>query len=199
MIKRSFDVVLAFVSLLALLPVLLVAYLWVRLDSAGPGFFLQERVGMGGRMFKIMKLRTMHAHRLGSLLTIADDGRITGAGHWLRRFRVDELPQLINVIVGDMSFVGPRPEVPRYVALYPVDLREKVLSVRPGLTDPATLKYREEAALLASYPDPEEAYRRVVLPDKIRMYVEYIDGRSFLGDLRLLSRTIRAVVTFDAR
>ena len=141
MSKRLFDIAFAGLALLLLCPVLLAVALWVRLDSPGPVFFRQQRVGQGGRPFSIYKFRTMHtgAEAVGPQITVGQDARITRAGTWLRRSKLDELPQFLNVLRGDMSVVGPRPEVPRYVAHYPADLRDKVLSVRPGITDIASI------------------------------------------------------------
>ena len=164
--KRLFDIACSATALLLLCPVLLAVALWVRMDSPGPVIFRQQRVGRGGRLFSIFKFRTMRvgAEAAGLPLTVGDDTRITQAGAWLRRSKVDELPQLVNVLWGDMSLVGPRPEVPRYVALYPADLRETVLSVRPGITDLASLAYRNESALLAHSADPERTYAEEILP-----------------------------------
>ncbi len=148
MAKRLFDILCAGVGLLLLSPLLLVVAAWVKLDSPGPVMFRQERVGRFGRSFRIHKFRTMRvdAPTLGPQITIGDDARITRSGRWLRASKVDELPQLWDVLRGAMSLVGPRPEVPRYVAMYPAELRALVLSVRPGITDPASLSFRNEAS-----------------------------------------------------
>jgi lipopolysaccharide/colanic/teichoic acid biosynthesis glycosyltransferase len=191
--KRAFDVVAAAVGLVLLAPLFLAVAAWIRLDSPGPVFFRQERVGRGGRPFRIHKFRTMRVEAAGPALTVGDDPRITRAGAFLRRTKVDELPQLIDVLRGDMSIVGPRPEVARYVAAYPPALREKVLSVRPGITDPASLQFRDESALLARAADPEREYREVVLPAKLRLAADYVDTASLGGDLRLIAATLRTL------
>ena len=190
--KRMLDVVASGLGLVLLSPLFVAVALWIRLDSAGPVFFRQERVGRGGRPFRIHKFRTMRSERepAGAALTIGADPRITRAGDFLRRFKIDELPQLIDVLVGDMSLVGPRPEVARYVAAYPPELRAKVLSVRPGITDPASLQFSDESSLLARAADPEREYLEVVLPAKLRLAADYVERASFVGDLCLIWRTL---------
>jgi len=196
MVKRATDLVLASLALILLAPVLLLAMTWVWFDSSGPVFFRQERVGRGGRLFRIHKLRTMRVHDAahGSAVTGFADARITRAGRWLRHHRIDELPQLIDVLRGDMSLVGPRPEVPRFVALYPPELRERVLAVRPGITDPAALEFVDEAQLLAGSPDPERTYIDVILPLKLRRQAEYVDRANWKSDLAVIGRTLRLLV-----
>lgn len=192
MAKRLFDIVASLTGLALLcLPGLLVA-LWIRLDSPGPVFFRQERVGRHGRLFSIHKFRTMgvDAERAGGSLTVGADRRVTRAGRWLRAHRLDELPQLIDVLRGRMSLVGPRPEVPRYVALYPAGLREQVLAVRPGITDPASLAFRGEAELLAAAPDPEREYVEVILPKKLALAADYAAHASLWTDLGVVFRSI---------
>jgi lipopolysaccharide/colanic/teichoic acid biosynthesis glycosyltransferase len=191
--KRVFDVLVAAVGLLLLSPVFLLVALAVRLDSPGPVYFRQERVGRHGRTFRIHKFRTMRHDEGGAPITVGDDPRITRAGRWLRRSKLDELPQLIDVLEGSMSLVGPRPELPRYVALYPPAVREKVLSVRPGITDPASIEYRDESAQLARAADPEHEYVHVVLPRKLRLAEAYVDRASVATDIRLILRTLAAV------
>lgn len=193
--KRLLDVLLAGAGLLVCAPLLAVCAIGVRLDSPGPVLFRQERVGRRGRRFLILKLRTMRSRPVpgASQVTAADDPRITRFGAWLRRTKLDELPQLWNVLRGDMSLVGPRPEVPRFVACYPAEARDVVLSVRPGITDPASLRFRNEAELLAGSSDPERDYVERILPQKIAAYVEYVRGRSLLGDLRIIAATLRAM------
>jgi lipopolysaccharide/colanic/teichoic acid biosynthesis glycosyltransferase len=196
MAKRLFDLLASACGLLLLLlPGLIVAAL-IKLDSPGPVFFRQERVGRFGRPFHIHKLRTMRsdAERLGGQLTIGADARVTRVGAWLRRSKLDELPQLIDVLRGDMSLVGPRPEVPRYVALYPSDLRELVLSVRPGITDPASLRLADESALLAAAVDPEREYIEVILPAKLREAAAYARQATLASDVRVLWRTARLLL-----
>ena len=193
--KRLFDLVCAGIGLLLLSPLLLAVALWIRLDSPGPAFFRQRRVGRFGAPFDIHKFRTMRvdAPALGPQLTVGADPRITRAGRFLRRSKLDELPQLLDVLAGTMSLVGPRPEVPRYVAMYPAALRDKVLSVRPGLTDPASIAYRDESTLLARAADPERVYVEQVMPAKLRCAAQYVDQMSLLGDLRLIGATLRAL------
>jgi len=196
MTKRLLDLLLAAAGLVILAPAFAAVALWIRLDSPGPVFFRQERVGRGGAPFRIHKFRTMtHAPSgaAGAPLTIGADARITRAGRWLRRTRLDELPQLIDVLQGTMSLVGPRPEVPRYVAHYPPGLRDKVLSVRPGITDPASLASLDESEALGRAADPERAYVEVLLPAKLRRSALYVDERSLAGDLRVIARTLRAM------
>lgn len=195
MVKRLFDLVGALVGLaLLLLPGLLVA-LAIRLDSPGPVFFRQERVGRGGARFHIHKFRTMRvdAEQHGQL-TVGHDPRITPVGAFLRAHRLDELPQLLDVLLGDMSLVGPRPEVPRYVALYPKALRDLVLSVRPGITDPASLQFRHEAAQLAAAADPEREYVQVILPAKLAAAAAYAAKASLWTDMGVVLRSLRVLV-----
>lgn len=193
MAKRLFDLIVAACALLLLaLPMAAIAA-WIRLDSAGPVFFRQQRVGRGGVPFSIHKFRTMAADApaRGLPLTVGADPRITRAGAFLRRTRLDELPQLIDVLQGAMSLVGPRPEVPRYVAHYPAALRERALAVRPGITDPASLAYIDEAALLAAAADPEREYIDVVLPAKLRAAADYAERATLATDIGVLWRTAK--------
>jgi len=195
MAKRLFDLVAAGLGLVLLSPLLLGIALWIRLDSPGPALYRQERVGRFGRRFRIHKFRTMSQAGSNSAMqiTVGADPRITPAGKVLRRIKLDELPQLWDVLVGDMSLVGPRPEVPKYVALYPDALRDKVLSVRPGMTDRASIEYREENELLARATDPERTYIDVVMPAKLRYAAEYVDRRSMWADLCLIGATVQAL------
>jgi lipopolysaccharide/colanic/teichoic acid biosynthesis glycosyltransferase len=195
--KRAFDIVMAFTTLFLLIPLMIVVAMCIKLDSEGPVLFRQQRVGRGFRPFWIYKFRTMRKSvgQDGSQVTVGNDSRITRVGRFLRQTKLDELPQLINILRGDMSFVGPRPEVPRYVRLFQREYRE-ILTVRPGLTDLASLKYRDEAALLAKADNPEEEYTTRVLPDKINLSKDYIRHSSFLFDLGLILRTILAVFDF---
>ena len=195
MAKRLFDIVCAGLGLVLLSPLLLAVAVWIKLDSRGPVMFRQERVGRFGAPFRIHKFRTMRvdAPRLGPQITIGDDARITRSGRWLRATKVDELPQLWDVLRGAMSLVGPRPEVPRYVALYPAELRELVLSVRPGITDPASLSFRNESELLAKAADPEREYVEVVMPMKLRLAADYVRNASLGGDIRLILATLGAI------
>ena len=191
MAKRTLDLVAAAIGLLVLAPLFAVIAVVIRRDSPGPVFFRQERVGRGGSPFQIFKFRTMRtdAERQGGQLTVGADPRVTGVGRVLRKYKLDELPQLINVVLGDMSLVGPRPEVPRYVALYD-ERQRRVLDVRPGITDPASIAYREENALLAAAVDPEATYVREVMPAKLEMNLDYLDRRSLLTDLGIIFDTL---------
>jgi len=194
--KRLFDLALALLALALALPLMVAITLWVRLDSAGPALFRQQRVGRHGRLFHIHKFRTMRVRssQAGPLITVAGDARVTRAGRWLRRTKLDELPQLLDVIRGNMSLVGPRPEVPRYMALYPDEARRLILSVRPGVTDRATIEFRDEERLLAAASDPERAYVEQVMPIKQRYYLDYVARRSLAGDVGILIDTLRAVL-----
>ena len=193
MAKRAFDVIGSLCGLVLLLPLLLVVALWIKLDSPGPVFFRQERVGRYGVLFRIHKFRTMSHGNVGAQITVGADPRITRAGALLRRTKLDELPQLLDVLRGVMSFVGPRPEVPRYVAMYPPGLRDKVLSVRPGITDVASLEYRDEGERLAQSADPEREYVEVVMRAKLQLAAHYVDHASLRFDLQLIFKTLRLV------
>jgi lipopolysaccharide/colanic/teichoic acid biosynthesis glycosyltransferase len=197
MLKRAFDFGFSFGTLLILAPLLIAMALWIKLDSPGPVFFRQARVGRGGREFRICKFRTMRAdaEQRGPQLTIGADSRITHSGAWLRKYKVDEIPQFFNVLVGDMSIVGPRPEVRRYVDLYAPATRQAVLSVRPGITDLASIEYRDENELLAASADPERTYVEQVLPAKLALCERYIRERSFFGDLRIIGRSMTVSFT----
>jgi lipopolysaccharide/colanic/teichoic acid biosynthesis glycosyltransferase len=189
--KRLLDFTVALMALYVLtLPMLAIA-LWIKLDSPGPVLFRQVRVGRWGNLFHIWKFRTMvaDAPARGLAVTAADDPRITRAGRFLRATKLDELPQLVNVLLGEMSLVGPRPEVPQYVALYPPELREQVLAVRPGITDPVSLAFADEAARLAAAADPEREYREVILPAKLRAAADYAARATLWTDLGVLART----------
>jgi lipopolysaccharide/colanic/teichoic acid biosynthesis glycosyltransferase len=193
--KRLFDLLCALAGLLMLSPVFLVAAVLIRCDSHGPVFFLQERVGRGGKKFLIYKFRTMRpGAEAGGQLTVGPDARVTRVGRFLRRYKIDELPQLLNVARGDMSLVGPRPEVPRYVDRYPLSVRDKVLSVPPGITDWASIAFRDENAILARATDPERSYIEEILPVKLDYYVRYVRERNFFTDLKIILLTLRAVV-----
>ena len=189
LLKRLFDMAASGIGLLLLAPLLLVLAAWIKCDSAGPVFFLQERVGLCGKLFRIIKFRSMRQHHAGPQITVGEDALFTRSGRVIRAYKLDELPQLINVLLGDMSLVGPRPEVPRYVALYPADVREEVLSVRPGMTDLASVQYRSESDLLAASSDPERTYTTVILPAKLALYQQYVRQRSLWLDVRIICVT----------
>ena len=199
MLKRVLDVTVALAGLALLSPLLIVIAVAVRLDSPGPVLFRQQRVGLHGKPFCILKFRSMRWQPVtdtpaAPALTVAGDARVTRIGRWLRASKLDELPQLINVLRGEMSLVGPRPEVPRYVAHYPPDVRERVLSVRPGITDEASILFRNEGEILSQAADPEHAYLTEVLPRKLAIYDSYARSHSFVGDLRILARTLLRVI-----
>ncbi|MBL8349987.1 MAG: sugar transferase [Burkholderiaceae bacterium] len=195
MAKRLFDLLGAALALGLLAPLLVIVALAVRLDSPGPVFFRQERVGRHGVPFRIHKFRTMRAdaQALGPQVTVGRDERITRVGHWLRHYRIDELPQFIDVLQGTMSLVGPRPEVPRFVAHYPDMLRARVFAVRPGITDPASLAHIDEAALLAGSADPERDYVERILPRKLALQAEYASRATLASDLGVLLRTLKVL------
>jgi len=194
LVKGGLDLGLAVAGLVVLAPLLLLVGIVVRLDSPGPALFAQERIGRGGRPFRMWKYRTMvhGAERLGPGITVAEDQRVTRVGRWLRQTKLDELPQLLNVLLGDMSLVGPRPELGHYVALYSPEERA-VLALRPGITDPATLAFRHEEELLAHAEDPERHYRDVVMPEKLALNLEYARRATVLTDLAVLVRTVAAL------
>ena len=195
MSKRAFDIVAALAGLVVLAPLFALAALWIRLDSTGPAFFRQQRVGRYGKIFSIYKFRTMTPTTAEPVqLTVGCDRRITCAGRFLRHYKLDELPQLINVLCGEMSLVGPRPEVPRYVACYPPEVRAIVLSIAPGITDWAAILYRDESAILGRAADPERAYVETILPAKLDYYVRYVRKRSFWLDLRIIFSTLSALL-----
>jgi lipopolysaccharide/colanic/teichoic acid biosynthesis glycosyltransferase len=191
-IPRSCEIVLAACGLVVVAPILLIAALLVRLDSRGKVLFRQQRIGLNGKMFTLLKLRTMRPAKKGLMITAADDMRVTRVGRFLRRAKIDELPELWNVLLGDMSFVGPRPEVEEFVDLNdPVWL--EILSHRPGITDPVTLRLRNEEQLLAQVPDKERYYREVIQPYKLRGYANFVRDKSWKTDIRIIARTLKAV------
>jgi lipopolysaccharide/colanic/teichoic acid biosynthesis glycosyltransferase len=195
MIKRFFDIACAASGLALLAPFMAVISCWIKLDSPGPAFFRQDRVGRFGHVFRIHKFRTMVSiHSVhGPSITAAKDSRITTAGDFLRRHKLDELPQLIDVLKGDMSLVGPRPELPEFVALYPPDARREILSVRPGVTDDTSIRFRNESELL-DVSDPRKFYIESIMPMKLASYVDYVRTRSFSGDIVILARTLRTIL-----
>ena len=193
--KRLFDLIVSFIAIVLLSPILLLIALVIKLDSKGPVFFKQVRVGRNEEEFEIFKYRTMvvDAEKLGKQITVGKDPRITSVGHFLRKYKIDELPQLFNVFNGTMSFVGPRPEVPRYTRLYNVEQRQ-VLQVRPGITDLASIKYRNENEVLAHSPNPEKTYIEEVMVDKLNLNLDYIAHRSFWMDIKIIMQTLTKIV-----
>ena len=195
MIKRIFDILLSIISIIILSPFFIIIGLIVGLTSRGGIFYRQIRVGKDEKCFKIIKFRTMvtNADKEGLSITVGKDRRITGAGKLLRKIRLDEMPQLFNILIGQMSFVGPRPEVPRYVELYNEE-QKKVLKVRPGLTDYAAICFKNENELLAKSSDPEKEYIENIMPEKLKYNAGYIEDMSILTDLRILVLTVWAVL-----
>lgn len=192
-VKRTFDLVASAAGLAVLSPILLGVSAAIWAHDRGPVFFRQERVGKDGEIFRIHKFRSMKAANSGALITSSHDDRITPVGRFLRSSKLDELPQLIDVVLGDMSVVGPRPEVPRYVELWGDQARREILSVRPGISDPAAIAFRHEQEELAAVEDPEQHYVEVILPRKVEMYRDYVAHRSFFGDLAIILRTFAAI------
>ena len=195
--KRLFDIVASGLGLIILCPLFLILAIWIKLDSPGPVFYRQVRVGRYNKDFRIFKFRSMRigADR-GSLVTIgARDARVTNSGYYIRKFKLDEFPQLINVFIGDMSLVGPRPEVRHYVDYWTPE-QMRVLDVRPGMTDPASIKFRNENELMEKAEDPESYYINELMQEKLNLYLEYVDNRSFLGDIGLIFKTVW-LVFFD--
>lgn len=192
--KKIFDLSFALIGIIILAPLFLFIGLWIKIDSKGKIFYKQTRVGKNNTDFSLYKFRTMRADSDKSgLLTVGGrDNRITGAGYYLRKFKLDELPQLINIIKDEMSFVGPRPEVRKYVDLYNEE-QKKVLTVLPGITDIASIKYRNENELLEKAEDPEKYYIEYVMPDKLKLNLEYIEQRSFGNDIKVIFKTISAI------
>lgn len=193
--KRAFDLFWTVPGLLVLAPLFLLVAVWILLDDGGPVFFQQERVGLGGRPFRMWKFRTMvvDAEKLGRQITVGRDPRITRVGYQLRKFKLDELPQLLNVLKGEMSLVGPRPEVSRYVGLYTEEQR-CVLDLIPGITDPASIQYRDESLLLAQAVDPEQFYVTIVMPDKIRINLKYAERATVWSDFGVILQTFGIVL-----
>lgn len=194
-IKRAMDVVLSFIGLIIILPIMVIFSILIKIDSEGPIFFKQIRVGLRGKKFKILKFRTMvvNAEKLGQQITIGEDNRITRVGKFIRKYKIDELPQLINVFKGDMSLVGPRPEVTKYVELYNEE-QSKVLSVRPGITDLASIRYSDENEILGKVSNPEEYYTNTIMPDKLDLNLQYINNNNIIKDLVIIFKTIFKVL-----
>ena len=194
--KRIFDVIASGLGLIVLSPLFLILAIWIKIDSRGPVFYRQVRVGWHNRNFRIFKFRSMRVGAdKGSLVTIGGhDPRVTRSGYFIRKFKFDELPQLINVFLGDMSLVGPRPEVRHYVDYWTPE-QMHVLDVRPGITDPASIKFRNENELMEKAEDPEKYYIEVIMQEKIRLYLEYVEKHSFLYDLGLIFKTFWVIIS----
>lgn len=193
--KRAFDLFFSFIGLLILSPFFLLIALWIKFDSKGPVFFRQKRVGLNEKPFFIHKFRTMSldAENKGLKLTVGLDPRITKSGHILRKYKIDEFPQLIDVLLGYMSIVGPRPEVPHYVEKYPKEKRETIFKMRPGITDWASVKFKDENAILSKSSDPERAYIEEILPIKLTYYVSYFHQASLAVDMRIIFLTFSEI------
>ena len=194
MLKRTFDIVVSSICLILLSPLFLIVSMIIKLDSRGPVFYKQIRVGKDSADFLLYKFRSMRINSdKEGLLTVGEkDSRVTKTGFYLRKYKLDELPQLINVVKGEMSFVGPRPEVRKYVDLYDEKQRQ-VLKIRPGITDNASIIYRNENEMLSNTPDPETLYINKIMPDKLKINLEYLNNNSFTSDLKIIFRTIKAV------
>lgn len=192
--KRLCDILLSGVGLIMLSPLLIVVAIWIKLDSAGSVFYRQVRVGRHNKDFRIYKFRSMYidSDKRGLITIGGHDPRVTRAGYYIRKAKIDELPQLINVFLGDMSFVGPRPEVRKYVDMYTAEQRH-VLDIRPGITDAASIKYRNENEILEKQADPEQYYIDVIMQDKLRINLDYVAHHSLLGDLKLIFNTFVAI------
>lgn len=194
--KRLFDIISSAIGLLCLSPIFIVLAIWIKADSKGPVFYRQVRVGRNNKDFRIFKFRSMRmGSDKGSLVTIGGrDPRVTRSGYFIRKYKLDEFPQLINVLVGDMSIVGPRPEVRHYVDYWTPE-QMHVLDVRPGITDPASIKFRNENELLEKAADPEKYYIEVIMQEKIRLYLEYVQHASFWYDIKLIFQTFKVIIT----
>lgn len=194
--KRLFDIVASGIGLVLLSPLFLVLAIWIKMDSKGPVFYRQVRVGKNNKNFRILKFRSMHVGAdKGSLVTIGGrDSRITRSGYYIRKYKFDEIPQLINVFIGDMSLVGPRPEV-RYYVNYWTSEQMHVLDVRPGITDPASIKFRNENELMEKAEAPEDYYINVIMQEKIKLYLEYVENASFWYDIKQIFMTFKVIIT----
>jgi len=195
MIKRLFDIIFSFLGLIIISPLLIIIALLIKINSSGPGFYRGERIGKSGKPFRIFKFRTMveNADKIGGPSTAGDDPRLTKIGGFLKKYQLDELPQLINVLRGEMSLVGPRPEVRVYVDMMSNEERKTILSVLPGMTDIASLWNFHESEILKGSSDPEKTYMERIRPEKIRLQMEYVKNRSFLSDFKLIIKTISKI------
>lgn len=193
--KRLFDVVFSLALIVVLLPVGFVVSVWIVLDDFGSPFFVQQRVGLGGKNFGLLKFRSMrkNAESKGQLTVGMKDNRITRSGYFIRKYKIDELPQLVNVFLGEMSVVGPRPEVPKYVLLYNEE-QQNVLSIKPGITDFASIEYVRENELLSASSDPEKTYIEEIMPAKLELNLKYLREQSFLTDMKIILQTIKAIL-----
>jgi len=192
--KRLFDICFSLALIIVLLPLAIVVSLWIVFDDFGSPFFVQQRVGLGGKNFGLLKFRSMrkNAESKGQLTVGMKDNRITRSGYFIRKYKIDELPQLVNVFLGEMSVVGPRPEVPKYVSLYNEE-QQNVLSIKPGITDFASIEYVRENELLSASPDPEKTYIEEIMPAKLELNLKYLREQSFLTDMKIILQTIKAI------
>lgn len=196
MLKRLFDISCSFLGLVFLAPILSLIIIWIKYDSPGPIFFRQVRVGRFDRPFKIHKFRSMRLNSENAgRLTIGADNRITRSGSFLRKYKLDELPQLIDVLIGNMSLVGPRPEVQEFIDCYPSKLREKILSVRPGITDRASIEMVDENEILGKSNDPHQLYINEILPLKQKYYLEYVENQSLINDIKIILTTLKKIIS----
>ena len=193
--KRLFDICFSLALIVVLLPLALVVSIWIVFDDFGSPFFVQQRVGMGGKNFGLLKFRSMrkNAEAKGQLTVGMKDSRITRSGYFIRKYKIDELPQLVNVFLGEMSVVGPRPEVPKYVLLYNEE-QQNVLSIKPGITDFASIEYVREHELLSASSDPEKTYIEEIMPAKLELNLKYLCEQSFLTDMKIILQTIKAIL-----
>lgn len=192
--KRIFDIVATLIGGILLLPLIVIIIVWIKTTSKGPLFYVQKRVGLNFKEFNLYKFRSMvvNADKVGPSVTSGDDPRITKIGKILRKTKIDELPQLINVLKGDMSLVGPRPEVMKFVKQKKEEYK-KILTIKPGITDNAAIEYRDEETIMEQYENKEKAYIEIVLPEKIKLYNQYISNISFIGDLKLILKTVKVI------
>jgi lipopolysaccharide/colanic/teichoic acid biosynthesis glycosyltransferase len=195
MTKRTFDFLASLFGLLLFSVVFFFIALWIKLDSNGPIFFRQKRIGLKGNVFKIHKFRTMKINSEDQgRLTIGEDDRITQSGRFLRKYKIDELPQLIDVFIGSMSLVGPRPEVQEFIDRYPVHVKNKILSIKPGITDMASIEMLNENYLLKKYKNPEQAYIDIILPMKQKYYLHYVDNQTIWFDIKIMFLTVKKII-----
>jgi lipopolysaccharide/colanic/teichoic acid biosynthesis glycosyltransferase len=193
--KRLFDILFSGLLIIVLLPLGIVVSIWIMLDDFGSPFFVQQRVGLNGRNFGLLKFRSMrkNAESKGQLTVGMKDNRITRSGYFIRKFKIDELPQMVNVFMGEMSVVGPRPEVPKYVLLYNEE-QQNVLSIKPGITDFASIEYVRENELLSQSPNPEKTYIEEIMPAKLALNLKYVREQSFLTDMKIILQTVKAIL-----
>ena len=195
MTKRLFDIIASMLGLILFGPFLIFILIWIKIDSPGPIFFKQERVGLNGKLFKIHKFRTMYVNSEDkSTLTVGDDLRITNSGKLMRRLKIDELPQLIDVLFGKMSFVGPRPDLKEFIDIYPQEIKDKILSVKPGITDFASIELVDESNLLSKFSDPKKAYIKKILPMKQKFHLDYVNNHNMWMDITIIFLTIKRVL-----